>query len=180
MGQLWQRNMLVNYGIQNEHSNIRIHVCPKIEKVYVFATVETNKFISTKNYKMVKGFNTDGKYSAKGYLVPPMDIPNVRRYDISTILLNTVGFNDDDNEKAKGDKAQDVVYTMLEYNKLFEVFSRPEIIYDEILQRNGCDIIIDGVWIEIKCDYIGGEVLSGYPRTTGNLFLQTHERNYFK
>lgn len=170
---------LVDYGIQNEKSHLRAHVCPLVRRVYIYQTKHGLKAIA--GHKCVFGYQ-DGVNipTSRGYLVPPFDIEKCVSISFSTRAWRAVNFSDKDDTTEKGAKATMLVLAMIK-NGLFPLPALAEEITDYDLQINGQDIIISSsaieqndIVIQVKCDYNGGEKSLG---GTGNLFLQTQECN---
>lgn len=167
---------LVPYGIQNERSDIRAHVCVLAQIVYVYPTVCGRKAIESKTYQgkpaSQKGY--DGA-TAWGYAVPVDDIERMVSMRVSH-FIPLFGFQFDDITSVKGQKAVKLVAYMLR-NGLFPLFVDPEVILDAEMQITGTDINVRSSHrIQVKCDYKGGKGRG----CTGNLYLQTDEINPFK
>lgn len=172
-------NDLFEYGIQNEGSNLRAHVCVNAGVVYVFPTHAAVTLLdnSDRKYRRVYGYQPGIDIAtAEGYLVPPSDIPNC-------VLLNTHqlierhNFAESDSTTEKGEKAVQVVMSMIRRG-WFSLPVMPTEVNDFDLQRAGLDIVVKGQWrIQVKCDFTGGDPSQSFPRITGHLFLQIAERN---
>lgn len=171
---------LIKYGIYNEGSDIRAHVCPIAGKVYVFETAEGVKAIDERKHRLAKVPNfIDGKrvIAALGYLVPPDDINGIKVIPASDVI-DSVGFRSDDNTSTKGRKGVEVVAILLASGRFPLWIRDPEEVTGRTLQISGTDIIVNAqIKIQVKADVPGGAKKHG---GTGNLFLQTHERNYMK
>lgn len=173
---------LVEYGIQNEQSDIRAHVGVLAGKVYVYSTV---RGLATLRDGLAKGlYQPRAAYTnvghrgqvqtATGYAVP---VANIKHVAIDAAgIITAQGFSETDSTTAKGNKAQNVVEYLLKRG-LFPLPVAPEIVRDIDMQRQGLDIVVTGRWrIQVKCDWRAG---TGHPQCTGNLFLQVAECNPF-
>jgi len=175
---------LINYGIQNEQSDIRVHVCPTVKRVYVYPTICGLRAIETGNYPIHNGYQKGvDEPTAKGYLVPPFDIEKCVGLVFRQIAWDTVRFSPDDTTTVKGQKAVRLVEALLK-SGLFPVPFLGTEITDKDIQIEGTDIIVNlgigeekSLHLQVKCDYPGGERELG---GTGNLFLQVAERNPMK
>lgn len=172
---------LVDYGIQTEQSDIRVHVCPAIRRVYVYPTESGLLVIKTGKYRLAFGYQPGWEEpTAKGYLVPPEDIPHCVEVMFRNIAWDTLKFCKDDSTSVKGGKALRLVKSMLKRGML-PLPAETEIISDKDIQISGTDIIVksnqlrqDDIRIQVKCDFEGGRKELG---GTGNLFLQVKEIN---
>ena len=165
---------LIEYGIQNEESDIRIHVCFGVGRIYSYETVHGADTIRNGRYREIpvwqKGINT-----ATGYAVPIDDLEHNSIKIPDELMKEDPGDVSDLN--AKGCAAVDVVRKML----IMGMIPLPHIakeVCEKDLQLSGCDIITISheLRIQVKCDYKGGDKHLG---GTGNLFLQTKECNPF-
>lgn len=167
---------LVNYGIQNEGSHIRAHVCVLAGKVYVYPTTEGVRALET---TLQKGRTATqpgmDKPTAYGYAIPIEEIE--RCVPISAKgIIKTARFALDDTTSAKGAKAVKVVAELLRVG-WFPLPVDPQIIEDAEMQIKGADINVRASFkIQVKCDYKGGDG----PGCTGRLYLQVAEINPFK
>jgi len=178
---------LVDYGIHNENSHIRAHVCPVVKKVYVYPTQSGIQAIETKHYPCVRGYQENVEFAtAEGYLIPPFDIEKCIGLSFKDSVWEIIDFRASDHTSEKGNKAIKLVLAMVKKGlfPLLITLSAREIT-DEELQVKGQDIIVpssaihaqEDIIIQVKCDYIGGEKGLG---GSGNLFLQTAESNPLK
>ena len=171
---------LVDYGIRNEKSDIRVHVCVNAQKVYVYPTMEGIAAIETGKYRLCD-VKTRGIITAQGYLVPPSRIRRCMPINAKRFLDNHP-INFSDSTSVKGSKAIDVVLEMLRIGH-FPFFVSTEEITDEVLQVSGADIYVNArMKIQVKCDFNGGDPKrdgTWEERITGNLFLQIAECNPF-
>jgi hypothetical protein len=173
---------LVNYGIQNEGSDIRAHVAVLARVVYVYKTRVGHNAINPDKHKLVPGRQLDKNghdmiVTAAGYLVPPDDIPGLRTIFVPDQIWELANFDKTQGTSEKGNKAVRIVKWLLN-NGRFPIWVHPEIIEDADLQISGTDILVRAkTKIQVKCDYRAG---TGAPGCTGNLFLQIAESNPFK
>lgn len=166
---------LVDYGIQNEDSDIRAHVGVLAGKVYVYTTRHALDVLGNKKYPVRNvSRNPQGIITAQGYAVPVVDIKPATIN--AEALIQREQFSADDNESIKGEKAVNVVQSLLRGGR-FPLPVNPVIVQDVEMQHKGLDIIVRGTWrIQVKCDYRCGH---GHIDCTGNLFLQVRECNPF-
>lgn len=167
---------LVDFGIQNEGSDIRAHVCVLARTVYVYPTVCGIKAIESGKYK-ARPAKQPGYESATawGYLVPPDEIERCVPVSASKVIMAAM-FRQDDSTSIKGEKAVAVVAHLLRIG-WFPLPVDPKIILDAEMQIAGTDILVQAKYrIQVKCDYQGGKGMI----CTGNLYLQTAEINPFK
>jgi len=185
---------LVDYGIQNEESDLRIHVSPATKSIYVYDTINGVDAVvcdSANGNRKVK-VRTQMKdefgdpivdrtgaplkvVTAEGYLVPPHDIYGCHRIDIPDDVLNTANFRFHDSTTQKGNKAVVVVKKMLNRGLIPLTPDDVDEISDEEMQVSGVDISISSkAKIQVKCDWKAGPKEYG---GTGNLFLQVSECN---
>lgn len=175
---------LVEYGIQNEQSDLRAHVGVLAGKVYVYSTV---KGLATLRDGLAKGlYQPRAAYTevghrggaklqtATGYAVP---VGHIRHVAVEAAdIIKAQGFIETDSTTAKGAKAQNVVEYLLRRG-LFPLPVAAEIVQSIDMQRQGLDLVVRGTWrIQVKCDWRAG---TGAPGCTGNLYLQTAECNPF-
>ena len=173
---------LVEYGIQNEGSEMRAHVCFVAKRIYLYPTQSGIEAILTGRFPTAPAYQKDPETSTKiqtaeGYLVPPHKIRQCREVEIPRKLLLSFNVKESDSETCKGNAAVEIVMFMLKTGRL-PIFCDPEMVEDLDLQRNGEDILIRNLnmRIQVKCDYKGGPKQRG---GTGNLYLQVKECNPF-
>jgi len=175
---------LFDYGIQNERSDIRVHVCPVVQRVYVYPTEEGRRAIKSGNYPKLDGYQpgVNGR-TAAGYVVPPFAIRRCVCIELNPKVWQAVDFQDGDSTSIKGAKAIQLVAQMIR-NGVFPLPWSVEKMEDDPdfkMQVCGDDIIVaigsSVVYIQVKCDFRGGAAELG---GTGNLYLQTAERNPLK
>lgn len=168
---------LIEYGIQNEESDVRAHVCVLAKRVYIYETSAGRKAIDPLKHRPVE-VKTKGIVTAKGYLVPPQDIKGVRIVEIPASWSGFTRLNIEatDSTAIKGDKATLIVRGLIITNKFLLFPGVAKEVTDHVLQVKGVDIRVV-MNIQVKCDFRGGHKEYG---GTGNLFLQTMECNPFK
>jgi len=172
---------LRNYGIQNEESDIRVHVCPVVRRVYIYPTACGQEAITRDAHPLKSGYQKGYDFpTATGYLVPPFEIKKCASIQLNEDVWKHFKFQKDDTTTQKGKKAQDLVLGMIR-NGLLPIPALGEEVNEKDIQIKGQDIIIrgnaitrSGIRIQVKCDFLGGEKELG---GTGNLFLQTQECN---
>lgn len=164
---------LVEYGLPTEDSDIRAHVSVVAGKVYVFPTKPAAELCKNGKYPSKLAYQPGVSYAtARGYVVPWMDIPNIVPVAASR-FIGEQNFRESDSTSAKGEKAANVVEKLIRLG-WFPLPVMPIVSEDTEIQRKGIDIIVEGTWrIQVKCDYRAGE------GGTGNLYLQIAERNPF-
>lgn len=169
--------MLVEYGIQNEESDIRAHVSFPGRRVTVYRTDDMRRLVAAKTYREVSATQpgVDG-ITAMGLLVPLEDIePNV------VLTSSSYPWGDYDHDKMnlaqRGDAAVFVVRHAILWNK-FPLWVCGVVNSDKDLDIKGTDIIIHAArHIQVKYDWGACPKADG---GTGRLFIQTKERNPLK
>jgi hypothetical protein len=168
---------LVHYGIQNDKSDYRAHVCVNAKAVYIFETSKAAKLVKEKTFKKVTVF-TDAIKTATGFIVPWQDIPDLHVVSIPQNWMDKIQFSEDEQTTKKGEKAVKIVKGILKKGMVPIIMEGQEV-EDTDMQVAGFDITINiNINIQVKCDYRGGGVKGR--DTTGNLFLQISECNPFK
>lgn len=168
---------LINYGIFEEESDYRIHVCPVVKRAYCYPTIPMKEMLRFNASVLQKRTARQGKLvTAEGFIVPIQMIPELQEIQIPELLLVRHRFFEDDSTTKKGQKAVQISKALLEQG-LVQIAVSVEEINDIELQIKGGDtqvIVNSGVIFQIKCDKNGGSKKHG---GTGNLFIQTHECN---
>jgi len=172
---------LFDYGIQNEESHIRAHVCPMVKRVYVYPTEQGIQALTKGPEALGYQPGVDGP-TANGRLIKPFDIEKCVGLEINKRAWESVGFDGEDSTTEKGRKAVKLVAGMIRAG-LFPlpagVIIDPNI--SKAIQIKGDDIYVwtqkSCVKIQVKCDFPGGDKNLG---GTGHLYLQTAERNPLK
>jgi hypothetical protein len=166
---------MFNFGILQEESDYRVHICFVEGYAYLFKTSAGRDACNSGIFKMRQAFQpgVDGA-TANGYIVPPMKIEGCKRIQIPTNILQQVNCVEFDKTTAKGNKAVECVRQMFKLG-LLPISIETKFIEDKDIQIKGIDIIVIAhTKIEVKCDYKGGV------QGTGNLYLQIAERNPLK
>ena len=159
---------LVEYGIRQEKSDIRVHVSIATKRLYIFRTSEAVRLIDTGNYK-IREARQGPIVTAKGYLIPPDDIRGCAVREIPKDLLADNVFLPDDDEGERGKKAEGLVFDWL-----MLLGHEVDVETDIDKQRDGIDLWCNGEAIQVKCDWRAGSRERG---GTGNLFIQVAECN---
>ena len=165
---------MFKYGIQEEESDLRVHVSVCNATVYCFSPDAAMEAIS--NHPEIQGRpayqNGVNGATAYGYPMPVKHIKGIKAMKIPQHIFMDENFLQSDNTSEKGRKATNIVKEMLKKNLIPFAFNVDEIT-DRTMQIQGTDILVSAKYrIQIKCDWRIGE--------TGNVYLQTHERNPLK
>jgi len=162
-----------NYGIQNEKSDYRVHVCFKEGAVYIFERIHAWTKCQTGSYRQVSGYQSGYFFpTSQGYLVPPDDILGCLRIEIPHDIMAAVHPDKHESTSQKGRKAEQV-FEWMRKRGLIPMLSIIEV-DDTHEQLTGVDVKVrDDIRLQIKCDFDGGRK----PNGSGNLFLQTAELN---
>jgi len=163
---------LVDYGIQNEESDIRAHVSVTTKRVYVFETQSGRNAIEENEYECVPTY-TNGIITARGYKVPPRDIEGLRAIPIPSDVFNRAQFNLKDRTGKKGRKAVFVVRELIKRGMMSTVLNVQDV-QDKDMQIKGTDVLVKEAKVQVKCDWKSGPRAWG---GTGNLYLQIAECN---
>jgi len=168
---------LLEYGIAQEKSDIRAHASFPGRRVTVYKTADMIQLVGERQYREVSASQpgVEGA-TAKGYLVPVDDIQP--QYVLTS---EAYPWGEYDHEKMdlaqRGDAAVHVVRAAIKSNR-FPLWVCGIIESDKDLDIQGTDIIVQASRrIQVKYDW------GAYPRSeggTGNLFIQTMERNPLK
>lgn len=174
---------LVDYGIQTEESDLRVHVCVNAARAYVYPTRYGIEAIRSGKYPLKGAAQPGVNYdTAAGYLVPPHEIYGCLPVRIEWALQQVGDFSYSLSTSEKGNKAVQVVSLLLSKG-FFPMWAAPDVVNDLDLQFKGTDILVrQTVRIQVKCDYEGGAPrrLPWGPKgtnVTGNLYLQVAESN---
>lgn len=168
---------LVAYGIQNEASDLRIHVCVAARVLYLYHTPAAQRLLAASTYPRVPGYQiVDGRRvrTAEGYLVPPQDIPGILCFRLPGWIWTMHAIGRHDPPTRKGELAVQIVREALKAGRI-PLPTTSEIITEEAAQIGGVDLVATTrMRIQVKCDYDGGyKNLGG----TGHLYLQIAESN---
>ena len=162
---------LVEYGILQEESDFRAHVCVKACRVYVFETEAARKVVAAGVFPE-RPVYTDGICTARGVLVPMYALPYVAKVTIPNNVQSWILASHDTG--TKGARAARLVRDYVQRGRIpLPLKTKTQRAVN--VQLAGVDLVVaDAVRIQVKCDYHGGpRALGG----TGNLFIQTHECN---
>ena len=167
---------LVEYGIQNENSDIRAHVSVMNRAVYVFKTAAGRAAIDRYNPKRRSASQpgADG-VTAIGWLVKPEWIDDLRTLRFES-WPRWSEFKPGMSTVEKGNLAVACVIECIRRGK-FPFWLETKECETVDIQVAGTDIVVAAnVRIQVKCDRRSGP----QPLGTGNLFLQQYERNPLK
>lgn len=163
---------LVDYGILQEVSDYRCHVCFGEGNVYIYRTEAGKKAIASGWYEE-RSATQEGieGVTARGYPVPVDEIDGIRCVEIPVVCLRHLPITPKSPTTEKGKIAALTVTFMLR-NGLLPLEIGAKDVGDQKMQVEGVDILVNSAFrIQVKCDWNGGR------RGTGNLFLQTAECN---
>lgn len=164
---------LIPYGIQEELSDVRAHVCVVIQRVYVYPTQAVRDLLNRIHFPKGKAFQ-NGQLTAEGYLVPPAKIPRIRQFELPDHYWHSCPIRQEMSTSEKGRLAVRLVRMGLDDLRI-TLPIQPRVIDDLDLQIEGVDIIATlDARIQVKCDFDGGPKSLG---GSGNLFIQTAEAN---
>ena len=165
---------LIDYGIQNEESDIRLHVCVVAKQIWFFATRIGVEAVNSGKYRLVPVY-TMGILTAEGYIVPPRDLNAEVRW-IPQFWLDEIQFKKSESPSIKGRKATEIAKRLI-LEGMCPLDLAPKEATEKDMQIKGIDLIVTvNAKIQVKCDYDGGFKENG---GTGNLFLQVKECNPF-
>lgn len=165
-------NDLTKYGIFEEKSNIRAHVTH--QKVYVFKTIEVIKYLNNKSdeLNLVPAYQPNyDEPTAYGYLIKPDVINDIRQLR----FVSWSGWKEFDDKWSTTEKGNWAVkcITELIIKGRFPFWIEAKRNNNITIDIEGTDIlIVMDQRIQVKCDYPAYR--------TGNLFIQTYEKNPFK
>jgi len=169
---------LVEYGIHLEKSDIRVHIGVIARRAFIFRTADAIAVIRSEKLEERDASQpgANGR-TARGYIMPLGLLHRMKSIGVST-WPQFDGWTDTLSTTEKGNRAVDVVKGLLKRG-CFPLWIDCDEDDRENIQISGTDILIFArKRIQVKCDYRAG--LRSIPGCTGNLFLQTHERNPFK
>ena len=167
---------LFEYGIHTEDSHVRAHVSVVNRCIYVFETRRAIEAIEAHNPEKATASQpgVDG-ITASGWLVKPEWIADLRVVEPSVAFRGWGRFSYEMKTSEKGRWAVDMVVSAMRSGK-FPLWLNAEEDDRENIQIQGTDIVLFcRKKIQVKCD-----AKAGPPPGTGNLFLQSHERNPLK
>ena len=169
---------LIEYGIQTENSDYRVHVGYKTQHIFVFPTKNGQKEVAKFNNQNKRPVSIDGKIvTAKGYPIPINLIDGMQSIFIPHDIYQKYVIYPDMSTTTKGQLAVQITFDMLN-QMLIPLPVNINIKNKKAIQIKGTDIIIDSkLRIQVKCDFNAGDKKYG---GTGNVFLQTDECNPYK
>lgn len=169
-------NQLFEYGIQTENSDVRAHVSVVNRTIYAFPTATAVMAIK-KHQPEEREATQPGAIgpTARGYVVPIELIPDLRKLPYHSWLMWS-DFRPELNTSEKGKLAVQCVIDCMKIGR-FPFWIDASEDERQNVQIGGTDIVVFcRKKIQVKCDWKCGEK----PNGTGNLFLQSAERNPFK
>ena len=165
---------LHEYGIAEEKSDIRAHVCLPGHMVTVYKTRDMVALLATRRYPIANGYQANIDFpTSKGFLVPlddiqPQHLLRSSRFPWGRWRHSEMGC------KEKGDMAVLCVRAAIQAN-LFPLWLCGVVCADREIDIQGTDIVVSANRrIQVKYD------CGAHPKKnggTGNLFIQTHECN---
>lgn len=167
---------LVQYGIAEEETDMRAHVCVVVRRIYTYPTKPAVRLVTTKKFPVAPAFQGNQK-TAEGYLVPPSVIPYIRQFELPDFYWTAVPIRPEMTTSEKGAAATKLVQLAMQ-DGLIALPLQAHLITNLELQIKGVDILVNfDAGIQVKCDYNGGPKAFG---GSGNLFIQISEANPFK
>lgn len=168
--ELLNRFGLYPYGIFKENSDIRAHVTNGL--IYVFKTSYIIENINSNTWPQTFAYQKNCSLpTAYGYLIKPETILDFRKLVFSSWDKWSV-YNNDWNTTEKGKWAVNCITDLLKIGR-FPLWLDAKQTEDKKIDIDGTDILLYmNLRIQVKCDYPA--------RDTGNVFIQTHERNPLK
>lgn len=168
-------NKLSYYGIQNENSDTRVHVCVNAREVWCYPTDQGRLVMY--NFPTKPAFDEEsGEVTGRGHIVPPLAIPHCRLLRTDPSWFNV--FPSDQKWFDTSQKGELAVQLVCNIIRNFDFPYLPmdwKVVEDVKLQVEGKDIILGPSRVQVKCDWKGGR----RPKGTGNLFLQIGEINKY-
>lgn len=169
---------LVDYGIEQEDVDVRIHVGFQTQKVFIYWREDVIEIMNSYQTRSAYQGNIE---TARGRIVPYDNIPNICFVEIPMNILMGNWCEQKDDETKKGKCALTIVRMMIENGELqrgcpqfFGLMSQD--VNDLDMQIKGTDIIVTAncPTIQVKCDWKAGPKDAG---GTGNLYIQAQECN---
>lgn len=169
---------MYEYGINNVTADYMIHVCTNVGKVYIYETDRGREAIDSGEFPRRTVRDKFGRKTAYGNIVPVDSIPGMSTIDIPKPINRLLGPKKGDSKSEMGNKAARIAAVIIHRETLHGATSASHVPVGDPRQMQGIDLVTDnGITYEVKLDKPGGEKGLG---GTGNLFLQTHERNYYQ
>ena len=164
---------LFEYGIQTEQSDIRAHVSVVNRTIYVFRTVMALRAMKD-HPQQLKTATQQGVLgpTANGMPMPIENIPDLRRIKYPK-WPHWDQFRENLSTSEKGSLAVKCVLDCMRWG-FFPFWVNASEDDRENVQLKGTDILVFcRKKVQVKCDYCCGDK----PLGTGNIYLQTAERN---
>ena len=163
---------LVDYGIQTDKSDYRVHVGFEGGYIYFFETRKGQMALENSNYELKRGRVPKAEQDTyAGYPVPWENISGCEEIKIPDDLRNKYFPCRGATTYEKGDSAIAITKGML-LRGLIPIRLIAAEVSEKDLQIKGFDLIVSPRFtIQVKCDMKAGR------GGTGNLFLQTRERH---
>jgi hypothetical protein len=168
--------ILVSHGIFEDESDWRVHVAFGAGVLYLFPTRSARRALEATWLREREATQPGARGpTAAGFAVPWQTIDGIVELKIPDSILADHWVEHCEPVEKKGRAAVEVVKEMLRSGRL-RLPTRME--HEEIdaweMQVRGFDLILKRtITLQIKCDYYAGR------GGTGNLYLQTRERNPF-
>lgn len=172
-------NHLYKYGIEEEKSDIRAHVCLPGRCVTVYRTADMVSLLARKAYPTAFAKQPGVDFATGfGWKVPIADIEP--KYILTSPIYRWDQWDHDAmGPGAKGDMAVACVRDFIVSNK-FPLWVCGVVNSDKELDIKGTDIVVSANRrIQVKYDWRACSKAS-HPMGTGNLFIQSHECNPLK
>ena len=171
---------LIEHGIQTEVADWRAHVCVNAGKIYFFKPEAALEAIAEGKAKArTAGQRVNGRQqvTAYGYIVPVAAIKGIVEVDARA----EISLFKWDSFRERGDNAEAIVHALIVMG--FTPLGSDTLVWEQPKgskgQFEGIDLNVEsnGVvqTVQVKCDMRGG--YRAGVRCTGNLFIQTSERN---
>lgn len=168
---------LIDWGIQNDASDFRVHVGYKAQHIYVYPTQAGRDVIEREGDRLELkegGQRGVGTPTFQGYKAPISSIDGLQSILIPIDIYQKYIIYREEETTTKGLKAVSIVVEMLK-RQLIKLPIQYTLIDDKDMQIKGTDILIQSrLYLQVKCDFLAGEREFG---GTGNLFLQIAECN---
>lgn len=170
---------LIEYGIRQEKTDYRIHVCGLSNVCYVFETAKMVQYLNVNEDKLRQvDVKTYGVITAKGYLVSIANFLNLgigKEYILPSYIWKNV--SEKDSEKNKGVWAVGITKKAIESNIIvFNFVVKEETNIVKQIQGQDLLIVNNELKVQVKCDFRAC-LKQQHERGTGNLFIQTWECN---
>lgn len=165
---------LIDYGVETDRAEYRIHVCYRAQRVYTFPTWAAQVAVRSGAY-ILKQVRTKGVVTGEGYAVPISHIAEIVETVIPIALYTQYQIRADMSQRARGLRAELIVRSMIA-DGLISLPAGAELVTDRQDQIAGRDIAVESAtYVQVKLDYAGGARAHG---GSGNLFLQLRFRPF--